>query len=79
MDVAVTRQRSRLFNGQVDIRNLYDINRDGTLAGTADVAAVRANVGRSLPALVAPDVPVPAPAAAAAAKRLEGVWAQLAL
>ena len=80
MDVAATLRATRRFPAPVGIREVYDINRDGTFAGTADVAAVRANVDRSLPPLVAPDAPVPAPAGAEpAVRRLEGVWAQLTL
>ena len=50
------------------LRSLDNLNREmddrnGSLAGTNDVLNVRANLGHSLPALVAPSAPAPAVAA----------------
>jgi hypothetical protein len=57
VDLAATRRATQVFPGPVGVREKYDIDRNGTLAGTTDVAAVRENLGRGLPALVAPPAP----------------------
>jgi hypothetical protein len=67
---------TRLFAGPTDIRNPYDIDRNGSLAGTGDVTAVRSNLFHSLPAPTAPAPP--APVMPASPPRRRSAWVELA-
>ena len=75
IDVTATRRATQGFPGPVGLNTPYDIDRNGSLSGSIDVSDVRANLGRSLRALVAS--PDPAPAVAATFLRRKGAWDEL--
>jgi hypothetical protein len=75
VDLAAVRRMNAIFPGPVGLRDVTDIDRNGSLAGDGDVAAVRANLGHSLPPLVAP--PAPATTLAALLLRRKGAREEL--
>jgi len=75
VDYSATRRAAQAFPGPVGMREVYDIDRNGSLAGNNDAAIVRSNLFHRLPALTAP--PAAAPVTTASLPRPKRAWDEL--